>query len=163
MAVTKTYRNLVSIEYGTYIEVDGKKTHIRFIGGRLHPVRRNGTIRTEDPKVISAMENDHRFGKEWVLDSVEGEPEIIAPIAAKVESKEPDPGLMPMEPVESPVETPATPNEPDGPVKVYEPINFQQAKIWLNKNRNVPFSKMKNKDEVIAAAKELKVEFVNVK
>ena len=40
--------------------------------------------------------------------------------------------------------------------------NSQQAREWLNKNKGIPFTKMRNKGEVLAVAKEQKVEFINL-
>ena len=136
MSVTKTYRNLVSIDFSTTINAGGAPVFIHFTGGRIHPKRINGIYRTSRPDIIEALDTHPKYGIDWICES-------------ESESK----GAVEIKPGELQVED---------KMVVSGPINSQQAREWLNKNKGVPFTKMRNKAEVMQMAKEQKVEFVNL-
>lgn len=135
MSITKTYRSLVSVDFATTISVGGEQVFIHFTGGRIHPRRINGIYRTSKPEVITALDNHPKYGIDWVCISEDKKEE---PVEVK-------PGEMKV----------------DDKMLVSGPTNSQQAREWLNKNKGVPFTRMKNRSEVMLMAKEQKVEFVN--
>ena len=136
MSITKTYRNLVSVDFSTTINAGGENVFIHFTGGRLHPKRVNGIYRTSKPDVINALDSHPKYGIDWICISEDRkeEPVEVKPGEIKVEDK----------------------------MIVTGPANSQQAREWLNKNKGVPFTRMKNRSEVLNMAKENKVEFVNL-
>ena len=136
MSITKTYRTLVSVDFATTINVSGEQVFIHFSGGRVYPKRINGLYRTSKPDIIAALDNHPKYGIDWIC-------------VSESESK----GTVEVKPGELQVED---------KMVVSGPINSQQAREWLNKNKGVPFTKMRNKAEVMQMAKEQKVEFVNL-
>lgn len=136
MTITKTYRSLVTINFSTTIGVGNSQVYIHFTGGRTHPKMVFGTYRTSDPSIIAALENHPKYGIDWVCESEKRMEVLIStkPGEVKVDDKM--------------IVTGAT--------------NSQQAREWLNKNKGIPFTKMRNKGEVLAVAKEQKVEFINL-
>lgn len=144
----KTYQNLVCQNYGITLTINGVSTHINFSGGKRHPVISYGKYTTTDTETQKALESHPLFGKEWVLEG--------ASASTSVSDPEPEIQINP----ESRIihDTVTTGNARI----VLEPKNVQQMKEWLNKNMNVPYSKMKLRDDVFNAAVELNIEFKNV-
>jgi hypothetical protein len=144
----KTYRNLVCQNYGITLTINGVSSHINFSGGKRHPVISYGKYTTADLETQKALESHHLFGKEWVLEG--------GFVSTTVSEPEPEPEIS----QESRIirDTVTTGNA----TIVLEPKNVQQMKEWLNKNMNVPYSKMKLRDDVFNAANDLNIEFKNV-
>jgi len=150
----KTYRNLISQDYGITLDVKGSRIHVNFSGGRRFPVVTYGKYTTDNPDIIEALENHHLYGKDWVLDGFI--PEKQKPEIKLIEPIQP---ILESEPVSRILKDVVTTHNAR---VVLEPKNVQQAKDWLNRNENVPFNKMKNRDEVFSIAKEKNIDFANI-
>lgn len=118
------------------INVGKDQVFIHFSGGRTHPKMVFGTYRTSNPSIIAALENHPKYGIDWVCES---EKKVEDPITVKLGEVKVDDKMV-----------------------VSGATNSQQAREWLNKNKGIPFTKMRNKGEVLAVAKEQKVEFINL-
>jgi hypothetical protein len=148
--MNKTYKNLVSQNYGISLTVNGDNVHVNFSGGRRFPVFTYGKYSTSNPDIQKALESHHLYGKDWTLDETPAiiqEEVVIEPIQPVQE----DEGRI--------VKTTVTTQNAR---IVLEPKNVQQAKEWLNKNMSIPYSKMKLRDHVFNVAEELKIDFINV-
>lgn len=157
----KTYRNLVCQNYGTTLTVNGQSVHINFSGGRRHPVLTYGKFSTSDPSIIEALESHKNYGKEWILEETPvmfyNEPEPVQmPDAPETDAPETDAPVVTQSNI---IKTTVT---TENATIVLEPKNVQQAKDWLNKNKNIPYSKMKLRDDLFNVAKELNIDFQNV-
>ena len=133
--MTKTYQNLISPIFSTFIEVDGERRDIRFvIGGKVKPTRVNGKFRTSDPKIIEAMDNSEHYGKKWVCVSTdEALPEPVVEEVEQLTIKE-----------------------------IHGPTNVKEMREYLNQKMGVPYSKMPNRDAAFRVAQSMNIEFVNV-
>jgi len=146
--MNKTYRNLVSQNYGISLTVNGENVHVNFSGGRRFPVLTYGKYSTSNPDIQKALESHHLYDKDWTLD------ETPAIIQEEVVTE-------PIQEVVEPSIIKTTVTTQNARI-VLEPKNVQQAKEWLNKNMSIPYSKMKLRDHVFNVAEENNIEFINV-
>ena len=102
-----------------------------FRGGMKHPVIIPPFYATSDPEEQKLLESYPGFGVSYVLEGVEDKAEAETEVKREVKEE-----------VKS-----------EGPTF----DNVQQAKDWLNKEKGVPFSALKNKQMVIAEAEKLKI------
>jgi hypothetical protein len=141
--IFKTYQNLVAPNFSTDILVNGKRVDISFnIGGKIHPERVNGKFVTNDTDVMKVLDESPGNGKYWICT------ETVYDISDIPEEFE---AVSKIEPKENKVYQ-----------KIDEPKTVNQARAWLNKNKGVSFSDMKNRSQVLESAQRVNVEFVNV-
>ena len=120
------------------IDGNGMLRSFDFRGGMKHPVLIPPFYSTSDEKEQQLLESYPGFNKSYVLEASE---EVIPEEVKKVE---------------------AVVNEVPGKVEELKSNeqsfdNVQQAKDWLNKEKGVPFSALKNKQMVIAEAEKLNI------
>lgn len=160
MATQKTYISLVCQEYGITLNVKGENLHINFKGGRLYPVRTYGKYSTDNPDIQEALENHPLYLKDWKIEGETNPPPMnveVEPFAPTV--------MEELEPLPIPVLEPRIISDTvtTGNARIVnEPKTVQQVKEWLNRNEKVPFTKLKNKEEVFSVANELNIDFINV-
>lgn len=150
----------------TTVEVDGIGHVIEFKGGKYFPEKINGTFATANVKIQKAIEEHERFGGDFIL--VRTYDEIL--VVDKKVANTPDPLPEPLVPAEEivkayePSELPEpTTTTPTGEVVVSEVKNGQDAKLYLNKHFDVPFSRLKNNQMVMDEAKTANLLFPNWK
>jgi hypothetical protein len=131
--ITKTYQSRVTPIFSTYITVKGVRRNIRFAGGKAYPKRSYGKFSTSDPDLIKALEESRGFGKDWICISSTEQPE-----------------------------TPETTKEESGEKEITEPKTVREAKDYLNKHFEIPYTQLQNRDAVMKVAGDLKIKFVNV-
>lgn len=145
------------------VEVDGIGYPCEFKGGRYFPERINGTFATSNAKIQKAIEEHEGFGGDFILLRTIEETKPVVKEPVKEEVKEP---VLPIEPivptidVENPEPTTTTPT---GEVLVNEVKNGQDAKLYLNKHFDVPFSRLKNTELTMKEAKIANLIFPNWK
>ena len=149
----------VEINGGIPVECD-------FKGGKYFPYRENGTYRTNNKAVQEALESHERYPGDFRLIKT------IEDAKEPVKTPEPPKEVVPV--VEEPiVETPVeeteikTPEPPkatsDGTILISEVNNSQEAKLYLNRNFDVPFSRLKNTEMVMKETKLANLSFPNWK
>lgn len=141
----KVYQLKHFLQLETSTVVDGKKVAIKFSGESLFP-RVPGRFEATDPKLIAAMDADmKRAGSDCAYRCIlsEGDPK----------AKDFDPN--------EPPEDPPVGNEDF--TKAEEVKTLQEAKEYLVKNvEGMTASRIPNKQAVLNAAKENKIEFPNL-
>ncbi|HPS25399.1 MAG TPA: hypothetical protein PLB28_07460 [Bacteroidales bacterium] len=167
MSIKKTYQTLVCPQYGTYIEIGGARVRIEFKGGRNHPTPINGFYSTDDPSIISAMDSSKNYGKEWVCVNVTGEPEKSSKEVGETinPDKQPDQTAEPIPEINSPdndEKNNELPTGNNGKQMITGINNAQQARDWLHNNKGVPFTKLRNKTDILSSAEKLNIEFANI-
>lgn len=168
-----TYQSLQYMKLVITIEINGNPLECLFTGGKTYPYRENGTFRTIDDNVIAEIEKHEQFNKQFVLiKSVESpEPEKVT--VEKTEdntTKELDStdvqtdtnNNIPEDSNKNELITdPNPPTTDNGTIIVADVKNSQQAKLYLNKNFNVPFSRLSNIEAVIKETKIANLSFPN--
>lgn len=167
--MTKTYTLLTIMQTTLVVEIDEKPVECMFRGGKYYPYRENGSFRTSDVKVQDALEQHEWFNKQFVLVKTTNiEPEVEVPAKPVT----PKPTIEPEPPVEDEnpdltEQEPETTEQPkvtsDGAIVVDEVKNGQTAKLYLNKNFSVPFSRLNTTEKIMAEAKLANLTFPNWK
>lgn len=141
----KVYQSVHFLQLETSTVVDGKRVAIKFSGESLQP-RIHGKFDTSDPKLIAAMDADiKRAGSKAAYKCVLSEGD------AKTKDFEND----------DLVNDPPASNEDF--TKAEEVKTLQEAKEYLVKNvEGMTASRIPNKQAVLNAAKENKIEFPNL-
>jgi len=116
----------------------GERISCSFTGGLSTPVRVTGSYRTTDERIHRALEKHPWFNVEYFLQNT-----IVRdrPIQKEPEKK------------------PEIKKEPSGDGRVSEAVSAQEAREELNKTYGVPFSKLRNTDQIIAKADELGIKY----
>jgi len=141
----KVYQSVHFLQLETNIVVDGKRVAIKFSGESFQP-RIPGKFDTSDPKLIAAMDADiKRAGSKAAYRCVLSEGD------SKAKSPEND----------NLVNEPPAGNEDF--TKAKEVNTLQEAKEYLIKNvEGITASRIPNKQAVINAARQNKIEFPNL-
>lgn len=166
-----TYQSLQYMKLVITIDINGNPLECLFQGGKTYPYRENGTFRTIDDKVIAEIEKHEQFNKQFVLiKSVESQDEIVIEKTEDNTTKELEStDVLPennsnVQDGENNDELVTDPNPPasgDGTIIVADIKNSQQAKLYLNKNFNVPFSRLSNIEAVVKETKIANLSFPN--
>jgi len=135
------------------VEVNGVGVECAFKGGRHYPVRENGTYRTSNKLIQAELESHEHYGSSFKLVKTAEEegklPEAEKPAEPKV--------VVPTE------EKPKTVLTNTGDVLVEDVNTGQDAKLYLNHNFDVPFSRLKNTQMIMNEAKVANLIFPNWK
>lgn len=142
MSNPKTYISKYYLQLHTEVELkkDGEKVkrRIDFTGGQRAPRRINGRFTTTDPEIQEAIEKHPSYGTKFTL------------MKGKKGAQK------------------AKPKEPEGSEKVVnkDVTTVPEAKAFLTdseKEFGVKLSEIQNKEAILSKAKELNVEFPNLK
>ena len=157
----------VEINGGIPVECD-------FKGGKYFPYRENGTYRTNNKAIQEALEKHERYPGDFriikIVEDVKvkepekqkAEPEADKVIEVQTEETEDVTENLSGDPVDN-AEIKIPTISSDGTVIVNEVKNSQDAKLYLNKNFDVPFSRMKNTEMVMKEATLANLNFPNWK
>jgi len=158
----KIYQSTLFMTLITAVEVDEVGYTIEFRGGKYFPEKVFGTYATSNVKVQKALEAHERYGSDFVLiRTIEDvKPVATEPVKELVKPVEPVADVLPTIDVETPEPTTITPT---GEVLVNEVKNSQDAKLYLNKHFDVPFSRLKNVEMVVKESKIANLLFPNWK
>lgn len=133
----KTYRALRYLQLQTdAYRKNGKRETIEFRGGTMAPKRVNGTFTTDDPEIQAYLENSDRFNVDYKIIN-----EVKETFTEIDEGKE---------------ETSPETEKVEGVKDLQEARRYMVDKFGLN-----PES-LKNKNQVLAAAKRQNLEFVDM-
>ena len=135
----------------TAVEVDEIGYVCEFKGGKYFPEKINGTFATSNAKIQKAIESHERYGGDFILiRTIEDLKPVVKEPVKPVEPVLPVEPALPTIDVETPEPTTITPT---GEVLVNEVKNGQDAKLYLNKNFDIPFSRLKNTQMVMNESK----------
>jgi len=147
MSKAKTYISKQFLELYTEVEVEENgekvKKRISFTGGMRKPQRVNGKFTTADEKLQKAIESSPGYGKKFILMKGKGKGMI-----ANAEKQAPKK------------------DEGNEPIVAEEVKTISDAKNFLTDKDNdlgVKVSEVPNKEAILQKAKELNVEFPNLK
>jgi hypothetical protein len=144
MAVRKIYEAIEFKELDTYEVVNGVRTPIRFSNSSPN-LEAKGRFVTSDPELIKAMDASIARGKcayKCILTEEFFDDEEPLPDEIEIMEKFTD-----------------QPGKPDEITKVPGIKTLQDARTYLNKEMDVPFSRMPNGKAIKNIAEELKIEF----
>ncbi len=169
-AMTKTYQSNEYMKLVLTIEINGGiPVECVFKGGKHFPYRENGTYRTDSKAIQEALEKHERYPGDFSLIKTTEDAKAPEPVKV-VEPKAEAPATKPTEPVSETTPEPANevapePPKPavDGTIIVSEVNNSQEAKLYLNRNFDVPFSRLKNTEMVMKETKLANLSFPNWK
>lgn len=143
------------------VEVNDIGITCAFKGGRYYPYRENGTYRTANKAIQAALESHEHYGNSFTL---------VKTTDDEVNPAEPEKPVAPPVIEEPKADTTPEPEKPvvptttkDGTISVPDVSNSQEAKLYLNRNFEVPFSRLKNTEMIMKEAKVANLTFPNWK
>lgn len=160
----KIYQSTVFMSLVTTVEVDGIGHVCEFKGGKYFPEKITGTYATSNVKIQKELEEHERFGGDFIL--IKTIDEVLKPVVKAAEVKPvAEPVTEPVEvtPTIDPEKPEATEVTPTGEVIVAEVKNGQDAKLYLNHNFEIPFSRLTNNQKIMEEAKIANLIFPNWK
>ena len=184
MPVFKRYQLTKLKGLSTNFDVNGNLVQVSFKGGVNKPFFMPGRFHTTNPELQQAIEASAGFNVDYRLEYSEGEPEVVAEVPQPEAPVEPEqaPEAPEAEPEQPESETPAEVPQPEAPEKPEEPkaeepaqtpeepvdypeiTSVTQAKQKLiDLFEDVKISTLKNKNDVLAKAKEKNITFSNLK
>lgn len=152
----KTYRSIHSLSLTLCIEADGQSRFIQFTGGFKSPRRQNGSFSTTNTTIQTTLEKHPRFNVDFALTKVT---QINSP-GEQVQVLTPDGVSIGVPEGSVIIEAAKKPEVVDQPKKegyISRVKNGQLAKDELNKVFGVPWSKLKNLDQVRSEAAKLNI------
>lgn len=158
----KTYRSVHAKHLVVPVNKFGKTIFCDFTGGTYYPKDINGAFITSDKEIQKQLEAKKAFGKIYDLEKTvlaEDEKKIgktVVSIKEKAEAKK-----AKQEALEE--ENKKKAHGSSEPLEVKGIRTFNEARNYLRKEKNVEWSKLKNKEDVLAQAQEKKVVFVDWK
>lgn len=163
---TKTYQSNEAMRLVLTVELPGGiPVECDFKGGKYFPYRENGTYRTNSKAIQDALESHERYPGDFrLIRTIEEAKPEKAKVIKEIEPVIPVEETTIEETTEPAAETPEPPKATaDGTILVSEVKNSQEAKLYLNKNFDVPFSRLKNVEMVIKETKLANLNFPNWK
>lgn len=164
---TKTYQSNEAMRLVLTVEINGGiPVECDFKGGKYFPYRENGTYRTSNKAIQEALEAHERYPGDFRLTkTIE---EVKEPVKVPEPVKEVVPVITETTKETTVEETKVIVPEPprataDGTILVSEVNNSQEAKLYLNRNFDVPFSRLKNTEMVMKETKLANLSFPNWK